>query len=568
MTSNYYYDYEIDITTPSTRLASVKLTVPGKTGENLFSLPVWTPGSYLIREFPKHVINVKAKIGRKELKINKIAKHTWKINLEDESTITLTYQVYCHDLSVRTSSMSHDFVLLNLTTILMFKDHDLSSPVKIKLKLPKNWEVSTSLKPLEKETFEAENLDEAYDSPILAGELKTEKFNIMGIPHELAIAGGPGNYELKDIVSALKKIVPENANVFDGKLPYDQYKFLLVLSEKSGGGLEHKNSNVSMFPRLKFRPEKDLYRFYGLEAHEHFHAWNVKRIKPKAFMPYDYLNETYTKLLWVFEGFTSYYDDLVPVRARIIPPQSFLKTLEENINNFENLPGKNICSLEEASFNAWIGLYKPDENTPNVYVSYYLKGGLVAMLLDMYLRKNGKNLDLVMKYLWENYGKKNMGVGEDEMEEIIRNSTEIEVTDFFDKYIRGTELLPYDYLGFVGIKVSKEVNKEDPPFLGIKSENNTVKTVLIDSPAYKGGIAPGDRILSIDGYALESNDVSKTLKRFRPKEKISIRLIRNGIEFLTEVKLNDPVPKYTVQKIKEPTEEQKQNWEQWTKTKY
>ena len=560
------YRYEINLTAPQTRFVHVKLSINAKKGKNAFHLPVWTPGSYLVRDFPKHVINVKAKDSEENnLEISKTSKHTWIVNTDVEKEIIIEYDVYCHDLSVRTSYISHDFALLNLTTVLMFYENDFNSPVEISVITPKKWEIKTSLKK-KGNLYYAENIDEAYDSPILAGNLIKKEFKVLDTPHELIIASGVGNYDLQILISALKKIIPENASVFENKeLPYDSYKFLLILSEKTGGGLEHKNSNVSMFPRLKFVPEKDLYRFYSLEAHEHFHSWLVKRIKPQAFMPYDYLNETYTRLLWVFEGITSYYDDLVPVRAKVVPIDHYLKTIEDNINNYENTPGKDICSLEEASFNAWIGLYKPDENTPNVYVSYYLKGGLVTMLLDMYLRKHGSSMDQVMNYLWENYGKKGIGIKENEMEQIITQATKINVKEFFEKYIKGTAPLPYDLLQTVGLELKKEQKKDDPPYIGIKSDKNIVKTVYANSPAYEAGIAPGDIIITINGFALEQNDIDKTLNRFSKNENVTIRILREGIEHSVNVRLEQPRPKYKVIKTKNPSTEQIKNWEKWLK---
>ncbi len=555
------YAFEIDVKNPAKRVVRVKLRRKIEAGTNSFSMPVWTPGSYLVRDFPKHVFDLTAKLDGKQVEARKLNKHTWLVETDSSGELTLEYSVYAHDLSVRTSYLTHNFALLNLTSILMFHNNNLKDKVKISLLTPDNWKISTGMKSAGKELI-ASDMEEAFDSPILTGELVQSRFDVDGKPHNISIAGGRGNFDLKKIVSGIKSIVIENKDIY-GELPYERYEFLIVLSERTGGGLEHRNSNVSMYPRLKFLPEKDEYRFYSLEAHEHFHTWLVKRIKPQAFMPYNYLEETYTRLLWVMEGVTSYYDNLIPVRAHVAPISFYLKTITEEINQYEQIPGKKLCSLEEASFNAWIGLYKPDENTPNIYMSYYLKGGIVTLLLDMYLRSHGSSMDQVMKFLWENYAKQERGIGEDEMQEIVSQATSVDVSDFFENYVRGTSNLPYKLLDIVGLKLEKK--KEKVPILGVKAEGNKIRTVLFDSPAHEAGLAPGDVVLAFDDIGLENNKLQDTLKRYRVGEEIEVTILREGILHKVRARLEQPHPKLEIKQVEKPTEEQKRAWEAWIK---
>ncbi len=557
------YLFEIDIESPAKRVVQVKLQKKVEPGIHSFSMPVWTPGSYLVRDFPKHVFNLTTELDGKKIQVRKEKKHTWLVETEETGLLTLKYSVYAHDLSVRTSYLAHDFALLNLTSILMFHNNNLEDQVRIKLLTPNQWKVSTGMNQ-EGVELVAPDMEEAFDSPILAGELIQAKFEVEGKPHNISIAGGRGNFSLEKIVDGLRSIVIENQGLY-GSLPYERYEFLIVLSEKSGGGLEHRNSNVSMYPRLKFLPEKDSYRFFSLEAHEHFHTWLVKRIKPQAFMPYNYLEETYTRLLWVMEGVTSYYDNLIPVRANVTPVSFYLKTITEEINQYEQIPGKKLCSLEEASFNAWIGLYKPDENTPNIYMSYYLKGGIVTLLLDMYLRRLGSSMDQVMKYLWENYGKRKRGIKEDEMQNIILQATGIDVAEFFERNIRGTDDLPYELLNYVGLTLEEKKEKEKIPRLGVRAEGNKVISVLFDSPAHEAGLAPGDVIIALNGIGLENNKILDTLKRFRIGEEIEITILREGILHRVRATLEEPLAKLEVKPVTDPTEEQKNAWYSWIK---
>ncbi len=558
---NSSYVFEIDVRNPARRIVQVKLQRAIESGTHYISMPVWTPGSYLVRDFPKHVFNLKAKVNGERIEARKVKKHTWLVKAENPGDLVIEYSVYAHDLSVRTSYLSHDFALLNLTSILMFHNNNLRDKVRISLLKPDNWKVSTGMKRQGNELI-ASDLEEAFDSPILAGELIRSKFEVDGKPHNISIAGGRGNFDLEKMVNGIKAIVSENQDLY-GELPYERYEFLIILSEKSGGGLEHRNSNVSMYPRLKFLPEKDGHRFFSLEAHEHFHTWLVKRIKPKAFMPYNYLEETYTHLLWVMEGVTSYYDNLIPVRAGISPVSFYLKTITEEINQYEQIPGKTLCSLEEASFNAWIGLYKPDENTPNIYMSYYLKGGVVTLLLDMYLRSHETSMDRVMRFLWENYGKQGRGIEEDEMQDIVYQATGVDVNDFFKKYVKGTDGLPYELLNTVGLTLENKKGKV--PRLGVKAEGNKIRTVFFNSPAQMAGLAPGDVVLAFNNIGLENNNIQDTLKRYRAGEEIEITLLREGVLHKVEAKLGEPLPNIEVKQIKEATEAQKNAWKTWIK---
>ncbi len=410
----------------------IKRTTAGPQEERLV-MPVWTPGSYLVREFGRHVQDFAVKdAAGQPLKWEKTDKHAWRVVTNGARDWHATYRVYANELSVRTSELNSAHAFWNNANLLMYLDGFLQSPATVRVLAPDVWKVATGLPivPGQKNTFRAENFDLLYDSPFEVSNFKTLVFNVKGIPHRIVI-DGEGNYDPERMRRDVQKLVETQVETMGGEIPYRDYTFILHLRANAGGGLEHANSTALGYPRFAFKtergdrttsaapnttdtPQRDYRGFLSLVSHEFFHLWNVKRIRPDALGPFDYTKENYTKLLWVAEGITDYYADLLLRRAGLITEGEFLAATARSIQNLQNTPGRQVQSVEESSFDTWIKYYRQDENSINSQISYYDKGAILGLLLDLELRKRtngGKSLDDVMRYLYTEFFKKNRNYG-------------------------------------------------------------------------------------------------------------------------------------------------------------
>jgi predicted metalloprotease with PDZ domain len=410
---------------------AIKRTTSGPQEERLV-MPVWTPGSYLVREFARHVQDFAvADAAGQPLKWEKTNKDTWRVVTNGAREWHATYRVYANELSVRTSELNSGHGFWNNANLLMYLEGFLKDPSTVRVLAPDAWKVATGLPAVagQKNTFRAENFDILYDSPFEASNFKTLVFNVKGVPHRIVI-DGEGNYNPERMRLDVQKLVETEVEIM-GEIPYRDYTFILHLRSNAGGGLEHLNSTALGYPRFGFRirtgeratsaapnasetPERDYRGFLSLVAHEFFHLWNVKRIRPDALGPFDYTQENYTKVLWVAEGITDYYADLALRRAGLISETDFLSATARAIQQLQNTPGRLEQTVEESSFDSWIKYYRQDENSINSQVSYYDKGALLGLLLDLEIRKrsNGaKSLDDVMRYLYAEFFKRSRDGG-------------------------------------------------------------------------------------------------------------------------------------------------------------
>ena len=385
----------------------VAVNVPAQTD---LVMPVWTPGSYLVREFERHVQDFTAtERGGRALQWGKVNKNTWRIQTAAAREFVVTYRVYANEMSVRTNELNDRHAFWNNAALLMYVDGHLSAPSTLRVAAPPGWKIATGLPALagRQDTFRAENFDVLYDSPVEVGPFKTLTFDVKGVPHRIIIEG-EGNYDAERVRRDVQRVVEAEATMM-GEIPYRDYTFILNLRPTGSGGLEHLNSTALIWQRFGFTKPSDYRDFLSLVAHEFFHLWNVKRIRPDALGPFDYTRENYTKLLWVAEGFTSYYENVFLRRAGLISDRDFLKPAAKAIQDLQETPGRLVMSVEEASFDAWIKYYRPDENSVNSQISYYDKGALLGMLLDLIIRKRSggaRSLDDVMRYLYTEYYKK------------------------------------------------------------------------------------------------------------------------------------------------------------------
>ncbi len=500
--------YTVSMSKPYTHLIEVEMHVkwaqmPDRTE---LKMAVWTPGSYLIREYARQVqgFAVKDATGT-ALAWQKTNKNTWAVDIKGSKEIVATYQVYANELTVRTNELNDEHGFWNNAATLMFVKDQLKVSSMVTVKPYGNWKVATGLPRVagETNTFKAENVDVLFDSPFEVSDFKEISFDVEGKPHRI-IFSGEGNYDMKQTAADVAKIVEEAYKIF-GELPYNDYTFIVNL--RGGGGLEHLNSTALQTNRFSFKPESRYEGFLGLVAHEYFHAFNVKRIRPDALGPFDYENENYTKLLWVAEGGTEYYSNILLRRAGLLTDKDFLKDKAKAIKALQERPGRFEQSLENSSFDAWIKYYRPDENAVNTQISYYDKGEIVNMMLDITIRgaSNGaKSEDDVMRYLYTEFFKKNKNFTPEDFQKTAEMMAGKSLDDFFSKYVRGTADIDYNSIvNVLGLKLAVK-DGADTAYLGADTvEDNgrlNIKSLPAGTPAYEYGLNTGDQIVAIDGH--------------------------------------------------------------------
>ncbi|MBA2748944.1 MAG: M61 family metallopeptidase [Tatlockia sp.] len=565
--------YRVAMPQPASHLFEVVLLVQGYSLPLLdLKLPVWTPGSYLVREYAKHLQDFGAKSGEHPLKWRKIAKNHWQVETSslDSQTIEIRYRIFANELSVRTNHLDATHGYFNGAAI-FFRIPGLDKqPIEIAIALPQDdWQVTTPLPEVagQTNTFIAADFDTLVDSPFEIGTQQIYEFEVLGKAHELAIWGGESNIAPEKVIADTQKIIEVEAKIFGG-LPYDRYIFLLHLSTQSNGGLEHKYACSLNYPRFGFRALDKYNRFMQLVAHEFFHLWNVKRIRPKALEVFDYDGENYTPSLWFSEGTTSYYDLTIPVRAGIYDIKTFLQNLGKEITRYQLTPGRRVQPVSESSLDAWIKLYRPEANSNNSQISYYLKGEMVSLLLDLLIRErhdNQKSLDDVMLIMWQQFGIEEIGFTHQQLQEVIATVAGIDLADFFVKYVEGTEELPFNqYLEPFGLQIVSE-DKELVPYLGIKVNSEqgreVVKFVETGAPAAIAGIDPGDELLAIDGMRVTATGMSDRLQDYQPGDTIEVTVFHQEQLRQYQVTLTAPRPSiYLVKPVNNPTNKQQQNF--------
>ena len=525
--------YTVSMSKPWTHLLEVEMRYESTQmpANAELKMPVWTPGSYLIREYAKNVQDFSAADANgKQLTWDKINKNTWQINTGGVKTIIAKYRVYANELTVRTNELNDEHAFFNNAALLMFPKDGLKTASTVKINPFGAWKIATGLPKVDGQpnTFRAESFDILYDSPFEIGNFKQVDFNVQGKPHRF-IVEGDGNYDLAQIGRDTEKIVGEAYKIF-GEFGYDNYTF--ILNTRGGGGLEHLNSTALQFDRFGFTTR--YKSFLTLTAHEYFHNFNVKRIRPDALGPFDYENENYTKLLWVAEGGTAYYENVLVNRAGLITDKEFLAGVAAQIQSLQARPGRHETSLEDASFNAWIKFYRPDENAVNNQISYYDKGELVNFLLDWKIRResNGaKSLDDVMQYLYTEFFKKGKNYAPADYQKISEMMAGKPLDDFFAKYVRGTAEIDYDeILKPFGLQLNIDASAEKKAYLGadFKEENGRLNVSAIpnDTPAYEQGLNTGDQIVAIDGYRASLAFLTSYLADKKPGDKIKITVFR------------------------------------------
>jgi predicted metalloprotease with PDZ domain len=561
--------YIVELAEPQTHLFQISLRLPrtlAREGVRL-ALPAWIPGSYMIREFARHLVRLEVRAGRELVPATKIDKHTWQLPALDR-TLTVSWAVYAYDLSVRTAYLDTERGFFNGSSVFLRVIGHEHQPHRLELRAPpglrfKDWRAASAMTPHQVNArgfgvYEAANYDELIDHPFELGEFTEAGFSAYGVPHQIVISGYVIALDLPRLLADLKTLCEAQIRFFDPRshqAPMSRYVFLVHVTADGYGGLEHRASTALLCSRDSLPCQHDserteaYQRFLGLASHEYFHTWNVKRIKPAAFAPYDLNQENYSRLLWIFEGFTSYYDDLFLVRTGLMTLEQYLKSLGKTIDNVESQPGRWLQSVADSSFDAWIKYYRQDENSPNSIVSYYTKGALVALCLDLLIRqktRHKKSLDEVMRALWQAYGRdfyagQNRGLGEDEFIPLVERVTGVPLRSAIKRFAHGTDELPLKrLLQSEGIHYERSRTKQRAS-LGIKTrtvnEQPVISTVYAASSAQRAGLWANDVLIALEGQRVTASNLESLLQRHAPGERVRLHVFRQQVlrEFNVEL---------------------------------
>jgi len=542
---------------------TVSVAAPNPEGQ-VFALPAWIPGSYMIREFARNIVRIRAESGGQPVELVKLDKHTWRA-APVAGPLTLHYEVYAWDMSVRAAHLDQTHGFFNGTSVFLRVQGQEAQPQQVDIQRPgdpaaMDWRVATSLPELGAKrygfgTYVAADYDELIDHPVEMGEFALASFKAYGIQHDIVVTGRVPNLDMERLQQDLKAICETQIAFFEPKTktaPMDRYVFLTMAVGDGYGGLEHRASTAlicsrndlptTAAPKTAERSE-GYVTFLGLCSHEYFHTWNVKRIKPAVFAPYDLQVENYTPLLWLFEGFTSYYDDLMLVRSGIISEATYFKLLGKTVGSVWRGSGRTKQSIAESSFDAWTKYYRQDENAPNAIISYYTKGSLVGLAFDLTIRaKTGgaKSLDDLMRALWERYGRdfyagasgSGRGVTEKEVEALFDEVSGLRLKSIFERHVRGTEDIPLAklYAPF-GVKVLDE-RKTSKPSLNVGLGRDPLGAKLTQvhegGAAHQGGLSAGDIVIAVDGLRVNGNpsNLDQLFARYRVGDTVEVHVFR------------------------------------------
>lgn len=528
---------------------AVTLTVPHPAALQRLALPVWIPGSYLVREFARHVLSIEARQGRTPCTVEPLDKCRWQVRCTGRAALVVRFVVYAHDASVRTAFLDATRGFFNGTSVCLQVEGRTGEPQRLVVgRLPRGWQVATAMTPEAVDehgvgAYTAADYDELVDHPFTLGRFWSGRFDAGGVPHRLVVTGAWPDFDGERLLADAQRIC-ETAIAFwhprarrrrgtgAAAAPFDRYLFLLDAVDDGYGGLEHRCSTALIASRrdLPARPAAgpragrsvdtpDGYvTLLGLISHEYFHAWNVKRLKPRELATLDYGGETFTRLLWFFEGFTSYYDDLLLLRAGLIDAPRYLRLLGKTVAAVAGTPGRQVQSVAQASFDAWIKYYRPDDGTPNATVSYYAKGSLVALALDLSLRQRGGSLDGAMRRLWQASGggpvdehdiaralAAEVAAGTDDDGDRDRDP-EATVRCWLADWVHGTGELPLrELLAPFGVGWA-EAGASPAQRLGVRANEagGSVRLthVLHGGAAHGAGLAAGDELVGANGWRL------------------------------------------------------------------
>lgn len=567
--------YTLRFPAPQTHYVEVEATYPtgGRQDLDLF-MAVWTPGSYLVREYERHVESVAAKSadGRSR-PVEKTHKNRWRVRTGGAPSVTVSYRVYGREMTVRNNWIESGFAMINGAPTFITLVDRTPRPHEVRLELPPAWKTTASpLNPIAgtAHAFRAADFDELVDSPLIAGNPVIREFEVASKKHYLVLEGDPSFFDADRAAADARKIVEAAGKVMGGRYDYPRYYFQTLVTD-AGGGLEHKNSAMLMTGRFTTRNPRSYLGWNGLVAHEYFHNWNVKRLRPIELGPFDYENEVLTKSLWIAEGFTDYYGGILVRRAGLQTSDDYLEELSDSIEQVQTRPGRLVTPVGMASYDTWIKQYRADENTPNTSIDYYPKGAVIAFLLDAKIRKatNGaKSLDEAMRLAYQRYS----GAKGYTLEQFYRTMSEVAGLDleaWFHSTVDTTDELDYtEALGYFGLRFRPVDTRTTRPYLGLVTRTDNgrllVSQVRRGTPAHDAGLNVDDEILAIDDVRVRADGLNARLDLYRRGDTITVLVARR--DRLTRVPVTlgaDPGRPWRLEIAPTATDEQMQRLERW-----
>lgn len=573
--------------------ASIEMTFATHGAKEIrLMMPVWTPGSYMIREYPRQIETVESSDDKGPLPTTKVDKNHWVVSCEKTDLVKVRYVIYGREMGVRTNWIEPQFAFLTGAATFLVPENRLDRKCVVEVVPNKSWtQIATSLQASSTSPWIriASNYDELVDSPIVLGDIDIQSEEISGVMHYLATVPNDA-WDTKKAMQDAAKIVRTEQD-FWGQVPYKQYWFLNLLTE-AGGGLEHDNSTVLMASRFTQKQRAKYVDWLGLVSHEFFHTWNVRRLRPKALMAYDYNQEQYTKELWIAEGLTSYYDDLFVVRSGLSTPKEYLEQVSKSIQTVQNSPGRMVQDLIASSFDSWIKFYRPDENATNSRISYYVKGALVGMLLDAQIRLNSQDkysLDDCMRLLWQRH--RETGYTNEDFSNIVQELAGKSVSDWLVEQLSSTQELDYQtFLDAYGLtwkpKDPPKPNDPDAPpspksdkpepasaaHFGLELSNVSGKTqidkVLRGGSAGHAGLQVGDELIALGGYRITAEQWAERVGMLQVGQQTNVLVSRRGkilelpLKILPE-SVDAAAPSWNLIRAEKPSDEQEKRWKSW-----
>ncbi|MCC6909828.1 MAG: M61 family metallopeptidase [Phycisphaerales bacterium] len=601
-------EYTVALPAPQTQMVEMSIVVPEVDGETVeFILPVWRPGRYAVLDPAGTVREVRASDAAtgEGLPVEKVRKNAWSVRTQGAKSVRLDYRVYANSLADRTRHVDDTHAFLSPSSVFVYVPQRRDDPLVVRVQAPEDWDIATGLEsdPNDPRSLIAPDYDVLVDSPLEIGVHRRLTFDVDGVPHEIILWGDEDiEYDEQKLTDDFAAIVRVQRDIF-GAFPYERYVFITHVGMGGGGGTEHLNSTVMQTSRRSFEDDGAYDRFLGLVAHEFFHTWNVKQFRPAGINPYDYERENYTKLLWVAEGTTSYYDDLTLVRTGHTKPAKYLQSMGDAIDALRRRPGRLVQSVEESSFDAWIKFSKSTPDDVNSSISFYTSGAMASLALDWSIRKRSggaADLDDVMRTLYERFPLSGGGYTPEDLLAVINEISGSDFGAFFARHIRGTEDFDFESLADAcGLELvfepakreddgstsrtGEEAGPEDQDetaeetstpssgeiplkaYLGLNISGTRVSSLLADSPAYASGLLVGDELVAVNGKRIGSQgDLDDQVNALDPGQSIHITFFRR--DHLREVDIaltGVPDGSWTLRKVEEPTDEQKAQYADW-----
>ncbi len=569
--------YHVDLTDRLHHLVRVTLTVPAELSAGArIVLPVWTPGSYVVRDYAHHVQWITATDERGErLPLTLDGTTAWRLPDDVTGEVAVELELYANDLTVRTNHVDDHHALLIPAATFPYVDGAHDRPHEVHLPpVPDDHRTWSLLRAGDApDTFVAEDRDHLIDSAFEVGDLPHVDFEVAGVPHSFVWAGHGGAPDLGAIAADASAIGEACIELFRDGLPTDRYIFLCAGWDQGGGGLEHRDGSVLQMPIRTFQDPDLAARFQSLVAHEYLHLWNVKRLVPAALVRPDYEHPTHSPSLWVAEGWTAYYDDLLPTRAKVWSPRRLLDTLRDTWQRVQDTPGVALQPLREASHEAWTKHYVRDENSPNVMTDYYGHGSLVAWELDLRLRQadpEGDGLDEVFRLLWKRHANTTEGFTEQDVLDAVAEVGDDALADLVDRRVGqpGWPDIDDDLLASVGLHVVTKDDGPTPPELGVQvtedDQGVTFASVQRDGPAWRAGITGGDRLVAIAGATVARGQLRPALLAHDAGDTVEVTVTRGPRLLTREVQLGEPRPPRTLQRLQGAPARAGLAFERWT----